>query len=156
MNPLETTSRQHKFLSLYKETKDKDFAAQEAWPELPPNRRMRAVAHVLTEPRVAQYLKEAGLSITKVMKAHAKALTAKKLVNMNGIIEEVDNTEAQLKAAEMAYKLHGLLKQKENTEQATVQVNIDPGRLAEVASRLEAINKKMIPDRQNVTTAEII
>jgi hypothetical protein len=156
MNPLETPSRQTKFLEIYKNTKDKDFAAQEAWPELPPNRRKRAASHVLTEPRVRQYLQDAGLGINKVFKTIAKGLDAKRTLNLNGIVEEVDNTEAQLKAAEMACKLHGLLRNKDTVEAQEVKVTIDPGRLAEVAARLEVINAKMLPDRGKVVDADVI
>jgi hypothetical protein len=156
LNPLETTPRQTKFLEIYKQTKDKEFAAQEAWPELPPRRRRTAASHVLTEPRVAQHLKDCGLGVTKLMKTHAKALTAKKTICSNGIFEEVDDIDAQLKAVEMGYKLHRILTPKNEGETATVNVTIDPGRLAEVAARLEAINKKMLPSRQPSTEAEIV
>lgn len=157
-HPLETPSRQQKFLTAYRQTGDKEYAAQEAWPELPPRRRKTIAAHVLTEPRVHQYLKDAGLGVTKVFKTVAKGLEAKKLVNCNGIFEEVDNTEAQLKAAEMACRLHGLLTNKERPQETNVNVSIDPTRLAAVADRLQKINDKMIQSRNTTpaTDAEII
>jgi len=93
--------------------------------------------------------------VTKIMKRHAAALNAKKTISINGEAVEVEDTDAQLKAVEMGYKLHRILNLKDEGSTATVNVTIDPGRLQQVAERLEAINKKMISSTPS-TDAEIV
>lgn len=152
-----TTPRRTKFIETYKQTGDQKFAAGVAWPELPEKRRERFVKRViLTQPQINAKLEQNGLGIGKLMKRHAAALNAKKLVSINGWVEEVDDHDVQMKAVEKGYQLHRILKDTNTPEAAEVNITIDPGRLAEVAARLEAVNKKMLPNHTNTVEAEIV
>jgi hypothetical protein len=151
---LDTITRQNKFLATYKATKDAAEAANEAWPELPPKRRVAAAKRAMTQPDVARALDRYGLGLSKIMTKHQKLLDAKKTIVTNGLVEEVDNSEVQAKMVELGYRMHGLLKATNTPEPTQVQVTIDPGRLKEVADRLEAINTKML--RDNVVEANIV
>jgi hypothetical protein len=146
-DPLETLSRQKKFMDIYKKTLDPAVAAEEAWPELPPRRRANAARRVLDQSEVRNILSRYDLSLKTVASKHRELL-------------DNERPEIQMRATELGYKMLGIEKIMNAPEpvETNVQVNIDQGRLAEVANRLEAINKKMITSSPSspATTAEIV
>jgi hypothetical protein len=143
-SPLETMSRQKKFLEIYKETKDPVLASGEVWPELPPRRRAMAAKRVLTQPEVSKLLARYNLSLPKIAQRHSELMGS-------------ERDEVAMRAVELGYKVHGVMKAVDTPEAQQVQITIDPGKLAEVAARLEAINKKMIPSYAPIATdADIV
>ena len=142
-SPLETVKRQNKFLQIYKETKDPTLAAGEVWPELPPRRRAQAAKRALTQPEVASLLARYDLSLPKIAKRHANLMNS-------------EREDVAMRAVELGYKVHGVMKAVDSPEAQQVQITIDPGRLAQVAERLEAINRKMIPSHVEATDATIL
>lgn len=142
-SPLETVSRQNKFLQIYKETKDPVEAAGEVWPELPPRRRAMAAKRALTQPEVSKLLARYNLSLPKIAQRHAALMDS-------------ERDEVSMRAVELGYKVHGVMKAVDSPEAQQVTVTIDPGRLAQVAERLEEINRKMLPNRGPISEAEIL
>ena len=145
-HPLATSSRTVKFIDIYKQTKDEAYAAQEAWPELPPNRRKALMKKTIKLPDVRHELDKAGLGVKVLAAKHLELLNAQRTVKVDGWVEKEPDTNIQAKALSMAYELHGLLGDKK-TEEAkpptTIVNNIDMGRLAEVTDRLKQVTTKM-------------
>ena len=142
-HPLDTMSRQKKFLDIYKSTKDPVLASGEAWPELPPRRRARMAKRTLTQPEVSSLLSKYNLSLPTIAKRHSQLMDS-------------EREEVAIRAVELGDKVHGVMKTADTPETQQVNVTIDPGRLAQVAERLEAINRKMLPNRDNATDATIL
>jgi phage terminase small subunit len=79
-------------------------------------------------PEIIEYARDTanrnGLSIDKATKTLASKLTAKKVITLgNGDYIETEDHNAQIKASEIALKVHGALKDTDNSVNINVQHN---------------------------------
>jgi hypothetical protein len=100
---------------------------------------------------IKKILKDCGLGLEKVLKVVARGLDARKTIGVKGEgMIQVDDTEAQLKAAYTALRLHRLVGNDKPQPQAQTTNNVivaDGGKLQGILDKLNEVNKKLIQSK---------